>query len=65
MSRQSKQKRTIALRQQVTAAHKGSVASTVQKRAMQPVNSRARMGFTTKLTSARKGKMGIKQQHGE
>ena len=62
MSRQSKQKRAIALRQQVSAAHKGSVSSTGVKRSLQPANSRARMGFTTKLTSARKGKMGIKPQ---
>lgn len=59
MSRQSKQKRTIVLRQQVTAAHRGSVASTGFKRALQPNQLRAKMGFTKKLTSNNKGKVGI------
>lgn len=62
MSRQSKQKHTITIRQQVTAAHKGSVSSTGFKRTLQPANSRARMGFTQKLTSVNKGKMGTRVQ---
>jgi len=59
MSSQNKQKRTIAMRQQVTTAHKGSVQSTGLKRTKQD-SGKARMGFTQKLTSTNKGKMGIR-----
>ena len=64
MSRQNKQKRVKELRVQVTAVHTKAVESTGLKRTMQPVTGRAGMGFTKKLTSARKGKMGATQPKG-
>lgn len=61
MSKQSKSKRVIEQRKQVTAIHKRSVASSGIKRTKQPKEQRASVGFTTKLTSFKKGKCIVKE----
>lgn len=56
MSRQNKNKRTIAQRKQVTKVHKDGVNSWGWKRTTQPKELRHSINFTKKLTSFNKGR---------
>ena len=56
MSRQNKQAHKIQMRKQITALHKKGVANSGVSRSLQSGKERLTPGFTTKLTSANKGK---------
>lgn len=61
MSRQSKNKRVISQRKQVTKIHQAGVQSVGTRRTKQPKEQRHSVGFTKKLTSFKKGKCIIRE----
>ena len=56
MSRQNKQAHKIQMRKQITALHKKGVANSGVRRSLQSGKERLVPGFTTKYTSANKGR---------
>jgi len=61
MSKANKNKKVINQRKQVTKTHQAGVQSLGTKRTKQPKKQRHSVGFTTKLTSFKKGKCIVKE----
>lgn len=61
MSKANKNARKINERKQVTKVHQAGVTSLGMKRTKQPKKQRNSIGFTTKLTSFKKGRCIVKE----